>query len=261
MADSSQQYEPVRSLIEKKIEKNKPVRCFELPDSAFIPHHNHMLQSLLDRNFPDLSNLGEQQQTALARLVPMLLCGEQSAMFVFHREAKRLEKAGKRTDKDSRYQALMQIEADEFVHEQVLQKLLSLLPLPADFDRIRKRSRLFYTRIDRQSNSLASHFWQISQLDACVCLILSALNRAMRQHSVSEIFQAIMQDEARHVSIARQHALSLSKSHSLHDNQPSIPHQLIKLIQAEAASFQALDVDTKRLFKRIEQLSNREINP
>ncbi|MRI34792.1 hypothetical protein EOPP23_17565 [Endozoicomonas sp. OPT23] len=246
MADNSQQGGAVRSSHKHK----KPIHCFDLPDSAFIPHQNHLLQNLLNRNFPDISTLSEQQQIALARLVPMLLCGEQSAMFVFHREAARLANKGE----EECYKALMQIEADEFVHEQVLQKLQSLLPQPDDVDRIRKRSRLFYARIDRQSTSLASHFWQISQLDASVCLILSALNKAIHQHPISEIFSAIMRDEARHVAIARQHAQFLA-SDQIQCTAPSIHNQLVELLKTETASLHALDIDANALFQRITKLS------
>ena len=64
------------------------------------------------------------QEEALARLLPALLCGEQSAIAVFHAEALRLSQAAR----SASLAVFGAIEADEGAHEVSLQILANTLP-------------------------------------------------------------------------------------------------------------------------------------
>src|SRR5437879_595982 len=68
-----------------------------------------------------ISNLSDARVTALGKLLPSLLCGEESAFQVFWREEQRLSDA-----QASRSQALAyRIAADELAHEHLLQQVRS----------------------------------------------------------------------------------------------------------------------------------------
>ncbi|MGI9278278.1 MAG: hypothetical protein ACR2PX_01415 [Endozoicomonas sp.] len=229
----------------------KELSCFAIPDSAHSPHQNHPLQAWMENEDAVMTGLNEEQKSALARLVPLLLCGEQSAMLVFHNECQRLN-----TDSFGSLQALQQIEADEFIHEQALQRLQQWLPTPDDIRLIKRRSQLFYARLHKHSRTIKEHFILISQLDACVCVIMSAMTQAMRhQPSMQSLFQRILEDEARHVYVSRTHARSLNSNNTQDGQHSDLHHQLIALLNTEENAFKALDVNTGLLFQRIEELA------
>ncbi|KEQ16216.1 hypothetical protein GZ78_23600 [Endozoicomonas numazuensis] len=197
------------------------------------------------------AELNEEQKSALARLTPLLLCGEQSAMLVFHNECQRLN-----FNQTSSLQALQQIEADEFIHEQALQRLQQWLPTPKDIRHIKRQSQIFYARLHKHSKTIKEHFMLISQLDACVCVIMSAMAQAMRhQPEMQSLFKLILEDEARHVYISRVHARSLNSHESDNNRHSDLHNQLIELLSTEKQAFNALNVNTSLLFKRIEELA------
>lgn len=230
---------------------NTAISCFAIPTSAHSPHQTHPLQAWMENKDAVLSRLNDEQQSALARLVPLLLCGEQSAMLVFHNECQRLT-----PNHSSSLLALQQIEADEFIHEQALQRLQQWLPTPDDIRLIKRKSQLFYARLHKHSRTIKEHFMLISQLDACVCVIMSALAQAMNhQPHLQSLFQFILKDEARHVYVSRSHARSLDEKDSKDDQNTDLHNQLIALLTTEEKSFKALDVNTECLFQRIEDLA------
>ncbi|WP_062270772.1 hypothetical protein [Endozoicomonas arenosclerae] len=231
------------------------LNCFAIPAEAHNPHQLHPLLDWIEQREEVLASLNPEQKSALSRLVPLLLCGEQSAMLVFHNEYLRLS-----PNNSPSLQALLQIEADEFIHEQALQNLQQWLPEPEDIRQIKRRSQLFYARLHKSSLTIKQHFFMISQLDACVCLIMSAMAQSMKQNPILQnLFQLILKDEARHVYVSRMHARALSNQKP--DDRPhkDLHQQLITLLSTEERSFRTLGVDTGMLFQRIEELAQKRI--
>ncbi|CAA0104822.1 Uncharacterised protein [BD1-7 clade bacterium] len=230
------------------------MQCFPSPGRAHATHLQHPLIEHLRQHLVLTNHLSRQQRQALSRLVPLLLCGEQSAMHVFHQENDRL----KVHPFSHHMHQLQQIEADEYLHEDALQQLMRQLPLPADLQKIKRRAQVFYTRIERLSHDLASHFATISQLDACVCLVMNAMaNSDLEGSAVARLFELIKNDEAKHVTIAREHASQLGHIVNVDNSAPTIHVELIKLLMPEATAFEAIGIDAERLFARVIDLAEK----
>ncbi len=221
-------------------------RCFPLPEASITEPFHHPVRDWLNSH-SDLSvGLTDNQKGALARLVPLLLCGEQSAIHVFNAEYSRRV--------DSQFY-LAQIEADERLHEIALQRLLQQLPEYENIHRLKRHAQLFYARIQQASDNVARHFFTISQLDACVCVLMNAVaNSNIKGTAAAGLFSLIKRDEARHVSIARRHAIRLQAD--IYDQPASVDiHQgLVSLLEQQEVAFQVLEVDTKVLFQRLLQM-------
>lgn len=220
------------------------LRCFPKPPTVAMGQG--WLPDLL-RQYPvDGWRLNHRQQEAVARLMPMLLCGEQSAQFVFNGHAAQL-RPGEGIDVQ---QALRRIEAEEAVHEIALQTLASTLPPPDDLHRLKRRAQRFYTGLG-QGVTLAEHFARIESLDAGVCRIMQALEQGdwVRAPALPLMFEAIKRDEARHVGISRRHAVDLGIDQRTRERQRRlIADKLVAYLGTEAASFEPLGVDADRLF-------------
>ena len=97
------------------------------------------------------------------------MCGEESAVHVFHQEARRLS--------GDSYNAsrllLQQIAAEEIEHELLLGAIHNHLPLANDHAVLRKRAQYFFMRL--ASIDPATHFSRIAELDSGACIIMSAL--------------------------------------------------------------------------------------
>lgn len=189
------------------------------------------------------------QARALGRLIPLLLCGEQSANLVFSQEVERLADA----DNAEHIQNLKQIEADEYHHDLALQAVLAAMPQADDVLKIKRRAQKFYTQLGRSEN-LAAHFAQICHLDTCVTIIMSAMSHSDlgREHIISRLFELIRKDEARHVSICGEHIRYLGACRSQYQHQAKqIKQQLVELLTTEQAAFAELGVDSQQLFARI----------
>lgn len=197
----------------------------------------------------ELSSLNSNQSENLARLVPTLLCGEQSAVCVFHNEAQRLSTQARRESA----KLISGIERDELVHERLLSTLLHNLPALDELSVVKRRTRRFFVVVSRADN-LAQHFSRIAQLDGSVCLIMHAMSRSglARVSCLNEMFERLKRDEARHSFLSRQHALALGGSRALLSEEgASITTQLVDVLMPVAHAFDALEIDPDRLFSRI----------
>jgi hypothetical protein len=187
---------------------------------------------------------------AVARLVPALLCGEQSAVSVFHAEAERLSRKARNVS----FSIFRNIEADESLHEAGLQLLCAKLPVPPDLHAIKRRSQRFFLKLG-QAKSVKQHFSQVAQLDNAVCILMWHIENSEVGHypMIGSLIRQIKQDEARHVSISRRHALALGVSR---DEYYALGEQVLcgltKLLAPVADSFETAGVDTDRLFMRIQ---------
>jgi hypothetical protein len=195
------------------------------------------------------SKLSDRHEEALGRLIPLLLCGEQSAIHVFGNEVERL-RGSKWSDSIA---ALKQVETDEYAHEQALQTLSSSLMEPADLHWIKRAARHFYLSLGI-TGGMVEHFARVSQLDACVCIIMNAITHCDlgRHHLITQLFERIKKDEARHVSLCRDHYLQLGGDRCMFtQGRGAIGKKLVPLLATEAGSFESLGIDADRLFKKL----------
>ena len=195
-----------------------------------------------------LSELAEPQIQALGRLLPALLCGEESSFQVFWREAGRL------TDVQlCRSLALARrIAAEELEHEQLLRELRNCCPAPYDLASIRLRARRFFLRM--ASREPALHFARVAALDSGVCVILAAVAKPLAQTpAVVDTLNRIRRDEAKHVRFSREHSCELGADKSLlADTGARIRSELVALLYPLASSFEDLGLDADQLFRRVE---------
>ena len=226
----------------------KECQCFQIPHRK-LQNRDHWYHQWNLKYQSELSNLSDIELENLASLLPMLLCGEQSAIVTFNRHAETLPLDAISSSK----QLFVQIESDEIYHEKALQKLFNSLPKPDNLHQLKRKSQLFYLSLSKQIN-LAEQFIRISQLDSKVCLIMHAMSKSSlaKQRLMSSLFSNIMKDEARHVSISKKHAIRLGISRNqVVTNAERVERELLKLLSPMANSFDQLEVDPDKLFNRI----------
>ena len=105
--------------------KHRLPRCFPLRhehSTALADHANgQRIESWLQAATVSPIHFSDQQTDAMARLLPLLLCGEQSAQLVFNSEIARL--AG--SEHKLILSCLHGVEADEYRHDLALQQVAS----------------------------------------------------------------------------------------------------------------------------------------
>jgi hypothetical protein len=194
-----------------------------------------------------LSGLAEPQIEALGRLLPALLCGEESSFHVFSREAGRLTEVAL-----YRSQALARrIALDELEHERLLRDLRNCCPVPNDSANIRLRAHRFFLRMACRDHAL--HFARVAALDSAVCVILAAVTKPLaRARVIIQTFNRIRGDEARHVRFSREHSCELGADKSLlADTAACVRSELVALLYPLASSFEDLGLDADHLFRRV----------
>ena len=199
------------------------------------------------------SDLSPEMAQAIANLLPILLCGEESAEFAFEHLAKQLPASQKPAFESQ----LISIADDERCHGLLLDTLRQSLPAP----RCRSSAKLA-ARFLRglASADLPLHLVRIAAVDAGLCQILAEvchrdrpITRLVHIHSV---FQRIRRDEGRHVRISRCCAKALGLATSVERDERSLVLQnFAALLAPEAASFAVLGVDFNALLARFARLS------
>ncbi|TNF70119.1 MAG: hypothetical protein EP298_00825 [Gammaproteobacteria bacterium] len=222
---------------------NQHLKCFSLPEITIAP------PSIAITNWwQKFANtrliLNDQHANYLAKLLPFLLCGEQSALCIFDNEVNRL----KSKPITKAITDLQKVVNDEYYHEQLLQHLSGKLPKPPEVNRIKKKAKLFYTKLGNK-HTLANHFSLISQLDRCTCKILNAMEQSHlnKNPAITHLFKIIKQDEARHVFISKQHASNLGS----YNTDETITQELIKLLSIQSDTFEGLGIDFDLLTQRL----------
>ena len=185
----------------------------------------------------------------LADLLPMLLCGEESAEHVFTYTAARLPPdiaPGTR-------EALDQITLDEHRHGVLLSGLRELLPPPVDAGAVRRAARFLKSLA---TADLKLHLARIAGLDAGVCRVLTAIaapgTPISAAISIEQVFKRIRQDESGHVRISRRCArqLGLSAEGELTERR-RVQNEFADLLAPQSAAFSALGVDSPKLLRRL----------
>jgi hypothetical protein len=157
----------------------------------------------------DLGTLNTDEQQALANLMPLLICGEESATCVFDDLANAL--TGRLSTIQVR--AIRSITADEIRHSDDLDALRNQLPSPLD-RRTAYRAATFLKVL--KSDDPVIRLARLAVLDAAVCQMLAMLLHAeaaiAKCSEVSKMLRNIQLDEARHVRIIRDCFLMLKLS-------------------------------------------------
>jgi hypothetical protein len=191
--------------------------------------------------------LGARHSEALSELVPLLLCGEESAVLSFARygSSALLGASGRRD-----FQLL---QADEASHARYLQSLRGSLPVPRSDAHQRARLRRFYARLS--DLNFGDHLARIAALDSAVCFILGALRQRRgpiaKDAAVGRMFERIHQDEARHVTIACRYAVIFGKPQDLYSVAADTRDQLAAMLSERADAFESLGVCADRLLHRV----------
>jgi hypothetical protein len=184
---------------------------------------------------------------ALAELLPVLLCGEESATLAMDHIA------GSRDAQDEMHAALAHIAFDELGHQALLQRVRAALPAPHDDPGLHAAMRRFFMRL--ASRDPATHCARIAAVDSAVCLLLGELRRRSRpiasEPTLDAIVARIHRDEARHVAVTSRYAAELRSSHGADDDVVEARHGLTCLLERRAVAMQDLGVDPDRLFKRL----------
>ncbi len=223
--------------------------CFaSIPIQASLSQSNSPVKSWLEQHKQCRFTFTALQQIALSRLIPLLICGEQSSQWVFYNEKERFRQSPSASEND--IVDLERIVSDEVYHEKALLYVLEQLPTPDDINTIRRRSQLFFAGLGKQL-TIEQHYAQIACLDSWVCKLMLALEKSALpcSHPFVSLCRCIKQDEAKHVSIAKKHskqsALSKEQRLRLFDE---LTQKLHKLLSTEKQAFLTIGVDIDTLF-------------
>ena len=191
---------------------------------------------------------------AIANLLPILLCGEESAEFAFEHLAKQLPASQKHMFESQ----LMSIADDERCHGQLLDALRQTLPAPRRRSSARHAARFLR---GLASADLALHLVRIAAIDAGLCQILAEVCHRDRPIThlihIHTVFQRIRRDEGRHVRISRRCAKALGLATSVErDERGLVLQNFAALLAPEAESFAVLGVDFNALLARFARLSH-----
>ena len=189
----------------------------------------------------------DRELEAAARLVTVLLCGEQSAIRVFAAEVER------HRERRHAVRDLLTIGQDEHRHEQALLNLQSYLPTTADQHLIKRTAQRFFAGLGRV-DTIGLRFAQIGQLDTAVCKIMYHVERGSmkRDAALRRVASSIKTDEARHVAVSRQYARGLGIDlRASRDEVAHVNDQLVDVLSLVAESFEVLGVDSDRLFAHL----------
>jgi len=214
--------------------------CFELGRHA----------ARAPRRVPPL-RLTDDGATALADLLPLLLCGEESAALAFGAGGARDALAA------AARAGLERIRREEVVHGMLLQRLQTALPpAPLEAPLLTRMRRFFITLADPDPGR---YFARIAGLDSAVCMLLGALRRKhsplMADPTVAATFARIHRDEGGHVDAARRIALEYAPATRAMDAATEARRRLVSLLRARGDAFEALGVDADELFVRLGTVS------
>jgi hypothetical protein len=176
--------------------------------------------------------LGPAHADALAELLPVLLCGEESAALAMDHIA------GSRDAQDEMRAALARIALDELEHQALLQRIRAGLPVPHDDPELHTAMRRFFMRL--ASRDPATHCARIAAVDSAVCLLLGELRGRRRpialEPTLNTVVARIHRDEARHVALTSRYAAELSRSQGAHDDVVEARHGLTRLLERRAVA-------------------------
>lgn len=233
------------------INESKPlIKCFASSAATqTCPVYSPRVASLASQVVAKPLKGNSSRLESFGRVIPLLVCGEQSAIRVFNSAA---AVHGAR-DLAILKREFTTIEAEEAGHELLWQTLSQQLPTPSDLTKLKRRAAIFFAKLGR-AESIAEHFAQVSQLDSAVGAIMWSLERSdmAADLRVREIASHIKCDEARHVSVSRKLAFALGIERERYEELGTmIRHDLIELLMPISDSIEGLGLDSEQMFQKI----------
>lgn len=199
---------------------------------------------------PVRHHLSDDWAQATSNLLQVLCCGEESAVFAFHRLAG-----------DSRLQVTAQevlgrIADEESYHEVMLANLRASLPeAPQDAGLAHQMLRFFRSLGTRE---LGVHFARLAALDSGVCLILSQLRRPagafQGETEILRILARIHREESTHVASSLAFARELLPASRLREVMTETRQQLSEILMMRAGALETLGVGPEKLHRRLSRV-------
>jgi len=194
----------------------------------------------------EVLRLSAGHAAALAELLQVLSCGEESAALTF-------DHLGNSWQERSLSWALARIAADEREHHGLLTGLRASLPQPRPDPSLEATMRRFFMRL--ADRDVMVHCVRIVAIDSAVCRVLGMLRCRGKpladELQVGSILRRIHRDEARHVAIASRCATPLLQSVRGREIAADALEQLTQVLRLRADSLDSLSVDPDRLFARL----------
>jgi hypothetical protein len=195
-------------------------------------------------------HLDARRALALAELLQVLSCGEESASVTFDQLQHSWHEPAVRG-------ALTQIASDERQHQVLLATLTAALPQPRPDPALQATMRRFFMRLAHRDALV--HFVRIAAIDSAACHLLALLRGrrgplATDSHAAS-VLERIHTDEARHVVIARRCAGPLLDSAKGRDIADEMRTELTHVLQLRADSLETLAIDPDRLRARLRSVA------
>ncbi len=194
--------------------------------------------------------LSDTHAIALARLIPLLGCGEEAAALAFDGLSRTADKGGVEA------RALDVIAAEECEHGRLMHGLSSALPPVAGQAALLRAARKFHICLGQGGYNL--HLARIAALDAAVCNILSRLLRKgaplSKDKTVYTTLSRIRRDEARHVALSRTLAVASGNIGRARDVGAAARESLAKIMLQEGGAFETLGVDPDALERDLNRL-------
>jgi hypothetical protein len=190
---------------------------------------------------------------ALAELLPVLLCGEESAVLTFggYVGSAQLQAAARKE--------FCRIQSDEERHTTWLQRLKLALPAARSDPGLLRQVRRFLAAV--REPQLGPHLARIAALDSAACVVLGALRRrggAIRtDRTLSNLFAQIHRDEVRHVAIAHHYARLLCDPADLRSLAADTRAGLTRLLARRADALEQLEVCPDALLQRLMNLPRK----
>ena len=196
-----------------------------------------------------LRGLSSHDMEAVARILAIMVCAEESAINIFQLESARLSKV----QSAAAQRQLLEIASEERVHDWLIQRTRQWFPTPDDLPQLQKRARRLFIRM--ASRDYGEHFARISGLDAGVCICLSHMLNARgirASQGLTQLFRYIRQDEAGHVKVGRHHAIACGFNKADFGKAYALSRQgLVHLISSTADSFEAIGADPNVIVKNL----------
>ncbi len=198
--------------------------------------------------------LTRETAEAVAELLQVLCCGEESAVFAFERLSRHADLHAAAAACAAR------IAREEAYHDELLGGLRLTLPIPRADPALLGRLKDFYRSLGTQDAFV--HLSQIHALDSAVCIILSALRREGRpvgnNSTLDAILGRIQRDEVSHVRDSVRIARELGPPRAGADCIARTRESLADLILQRADALETLEVDPDALRRALLRVPERQ---
>jgi len=192
---------------------------------------------------------------AVAELLQVLCCGEESAVFAFERLSRHAAL------QEAAAACAARIAREEACHDELLGGLRLALPTPRSDGALLDRLKGFYRALGTRDAFV--HLTQIYALDSGVCIVLSALRGegrpVGRNSTLAAILGRILHDEVGHVRDSGRIARELGPRRAGTEHVARTREGLADMIFQRADALETLEVDPDALWRALLRVPARRI--